>query len=79
MFPEEVLDQVPPLVGVAVELCQEAEVGFRRDGRLNLALPPTFIQRKRDAEFEFCLFGRFGQRGLARSFASRAAASPFAG
>lgn len=34
-----------------------------------LTLPPTFIQRERDSGFEFCLFGRVGQRGLARSFA----------
>jgi len=33
---------------------------------LGVTLPPTFIQRERDSEFEFCPFGRVGQRGLAR-------------
>ena len=46
---------------------------------LVLTLPPTFIQRERDSGFEFCLFGRVGQRGLARSFAGRAASGPVAG
>ena len=29
-----------------------------------VTLPPTFIQRERDSEFEFCPIGRVGQRGL---------------
>ncbi len=44
-----------------------------------VTLPPTFIQRERDSWFEFCLFGRVGQRGLARSFAGCAAPGPVAG
>jgi hypothetical protein len=32
---KEVLDQMPPLVGIAVELGKEAAVGFGRDDRLN--------------------------------------------
>ena len=44
-----------------------------------LTLPPTFIQRERDSGFEFCPFGRVGQRGLARSFADCAASGPVAG
>ncbi|MDB5661051.1 MAG: hypothetical protein JWS10_3666 [Cypionkella sp.] len=44
-----------------------------------VTLPLTFIQRERDSGFEFCPFGRVGQRGLARSFASRAASGPVAG
>lgn len=43
-----------------------------------VTLPPTFIQRERYSEFEFCLFGRVGQRGLARSFAGCAASGPVA-
>ena len=48
-------------------------------GQFQLTLPPTFIQRERDSGFEFCLFGRVGQRGLARSFADCAASGPVAG
>ena len=44
-----------------------------------MTLPPTFIQRERDSGFEFCPFGRVGQRGLARSFAGCAASGPVAG
>ena len=44
-----------------------------------VTLAPTFIQRERDSGFEFCLFGRVGQRGLARSFAGCAASCPVAG
>ena len=47
--------------------------------RTRLTLPPTFIQRERDSWFEFCRFGRVGQRGLARSFADCAASGPVAG
>lgn len=43
-----------------------------------MTLPPTFIQRERDSGVELCLFGRFGQRGLARSFAGCAASGPVA-
>lgn len=43
-----------------------------------VTLPPTSIQRERDSGFEFCLFGRVGQRGLARSFAGCAASGPVA-
>ena len=32
-----------------------------------MTLPPTFIHRERDSGFEFCPFGRVGQRGLART------------
>jgi hypothetical protein len=42
-------------------------------------LLPTFIQRERDSGFAFCLFGRVGQRGLARSLAGCAASGPVAG
>lgn len=49
-----------------------------RSKSLSLTLPPTFIQRERDSGFEFCLLGRFGQRGLARSFAGCAASVPVA-
>ncbi len=31
---EKVLDQMPPFVGVAVELRREAAIGFRRDDRV---------------------------------------------
>ncbi|WP_211246266.1 hypothetical protein, partial [Cereibacter changlensis] len=54
----EVMQRLRPDVGIPPE---------------HLTLPPTFIQRERDSEFEFCPFGRFGQRGLARSFAGCAA------
>lgn len=53
--------------------------GFHADIRRHLTLPPTFIQRERDSGFEFCCFGRVGQRGLARSFAGCAASGPVAG
>ena len=33
---EEVLDQVPPFVGVVVKFCGEAAVGFGRNDRLDL-------------------------------------------
>jgi uncharacterized protein (TIRG00374 family) len=46
---------------------------------LELTLPPTFIQCERDSGFDFCPFGRVGQRGLARSFADCAASGPVAG
>jgi len=45
-------------------------------GRPQVTLPPPFIQRERDSEFEFGCFGRDGQRGLARSFAGCAASGP---
>ena len=48
-------------------------------GRCIVTLPPTFIQRERDSGFEFCLFWRVGQRGLARSFAGCAASAPLRG
>ena len=51
----------------------------RRTSGASLTLPPTFIQRERDCGFEFCPFGRVGQRGLARSFADCAALGPVAG
>jgi hypothetical protein len=38
-FLEEVLDQVPPFVGVSVEVGREAAVGFGRDDRLKGYLP----------------------------------------
>ena len=37
------------------------------------------MQRERDSWFEFCLFGRAGKRGLARSFAGCAASGPVGG
>ena len=46
---------------------------------VNVTLPSTFIQRERDPGFEFCPFGRVGQRGLARSLADCAASGPVAG
>ena len=56
------------------------------DGRVGLTaalfrmtLPPTFIRFERGSEPEFCRFRRVGQRGLARSFADRAASDPVAG
>ena len=52
---------------------------LRRMDLVLVTLPPTFIQRERDSEFEFCRFGRVGQRGLARSFAGCAASGPVAG
>lgn len=53
--------------------------GADRMAARQLTLPPTFIQRERDSGFEFCPFGRVGQRGLARSFADCAASGPVAG
>jgi hypothetical protein len=44
-----------------------------------VTLPPTFIQHERDSGFEFCPFGRVGQRGLSRSLADCAASGPVAG
>lgn len=44
-----------------------------------VTLRPTFIQRERDSGFEFCPFGRVGQRGLARSFADCAVSGLVAG
>ncbi len=58
------------LVGAALAVSAGAD---------QVTLPPTFIQRERDSGFEFCLFGRVGQRGLARSFAGCAASGPVAG
>jgi hypothetical protein len=49
-----------------------------RDLAAVVTLPPTFIQRERDSEFEFCPFGRVVQRGLTRSFADCAASGPVA-
>ena len=41
---KEILDQVPPLVGVAVELCGKAAVGFGRDDCLNPCLRQRVAQ-----------------------------------
>jgi hypothetical protein len=41
---EEVLDQVPPLVGVAVKARRDAAVGFGRDDRLDPGLSQRVVQ-----------------------------------
>lgn len=47
--------------------------------RTRMTLPPTFSQPERDSDFEFCLFWRLGQRGLARSFAGCEVSAPVRG
>lgn len=47
--------------------------------RRRMTLPPIFIQPEQDSSFELCLFGRVGQRELARSFAGCAVSAPVRG
>lgn len=63
-----------PYSAVAMPRCHQAALcPVRPSCPPSVTLPPTFIQRERDSEFECCPFGRVGQRGLSRSFAGCAA------
>lgn len=56
-------------MGVARGIFRGQEIGSEwPESGCDVTLLLTFNQRERDSEFEFCLSGRVGYRGLARSF-----------
>ena len=65
------------MFGVMLRFQPPSDTGFLL--RVDLTLPPTFIQLERDSRFQFCPVGRVVQRGLARSWSWGAASDPVAG